>query len=166
MNSENELRVAVAGFGTMGRKHTVNCTQIDGVRVVAVAVLDEAEGAVVKSETDLPFFTDASKMLAGVPVDAFIVATPPGVRRDMVNTAIAAGTAVFIEKPIALNWRGLLFRGFFKCFEGLLYLFSVRVFRIELEGSTEMVRCLFIVFHKRQGHLSELVMYLGIMRIQ
>ncbi len=103
MNSENELRVAIAGFGTMGRKHTVNCTQIDGVKVVAVAVLDEAEGAVVKSETDLPFYTDAKKMLAEVPVDAFIVATPPGVRRDVVNAAIAAGTAVFIEKPIALD---------------------------------------------------------------
>jgi len=103
VNSEYELRVAVAGFGTMGRKHTVNCTQIDGVKVAAVAVLDEAEGAVVSSETNLPFYIDAKKMLAEVPVDAIIIATPPGVRRDMVNTAIAAGTAVFIEKPIALD---------------------------------------------------------------
>ena len=43
MSLEPELRVAVAGFGTMGRKHTVNCTQIKGVEVTAIAVADAAE---------------------------------------------------------------------------------------------------------------------------
>jgi len=103
VNSGNELKVAVAGFGTMGRKHTVNCTQIDGVRVVAVAVLDEAEGAAVDSETNLPSYVDAEKMLTEVPVDALIVATPPGVRQELVNAALAARKAVFVEKPIALD---------------------------------------------------------------
>ena len=38
MSREPELRVAVAGFGVMGRKHTLNCSQIEGVEVAAVAV--------------------------------------------------------------------------------------------------------------------------------
>ena len=97
------MRVAVAGFGTMGRKHTENCTQIEGVEVVAVAVADAAEGAAVNAEAGLPAYEDAEKMLAEVPVDALIVATPPGVRRKMIGAAAAAGKALFVEKPIALD---------------------------------------------------------------
>ena len=87
----------------MGRKHTANCTLIEGVKVVAVAVLDEVEGAAVRSETNLPSYVDAVRMLTEVPIDAFIVTTPPGVRRGMIHAAVAAGKAVFVEKPIALD---------------------------------------------------------------
>ncbi len=96
------IRVAVAGFGTMGRKHTGNCNDIDGVAVVAITGADEAEADVIRAEAGVPAFTDAVEMLGAVDCDALVVATPPGVRREMVMDA-AAGKAVFIEKPIALD---------------------------------------------------------------
>ena len=88
--SEKNLRVVVIGFGTMGRKHTENCSRIEGVEVVAVVGVDEAEAEAIKTE-------------AGVPVDAVILATPPGVRRETVMTAAGMGMALFLEKPIALD---------------------------------------------------------------
>lgn len=103
MTSEAQIRVVVAGFGTMGRKHTVNCNDIDGVTVVAISGADEAEAEMIRTEAGVPAFTDAVEMLAAVPCDALIVATPPGVRQQMVMAAAAAGKAVFVEKPIALD---------------------------------------------------------------
>ncbi len=97
------IRVAVAGFGTMGRKHTGNCNDIDGVAVVAITGADEAEADVIRAEAGVPAFTDAVEMLGAVDCDALVVATPPGVRREMVMAAAAAGKAIFIEKPIALD---------------------------------------------------------------
>ncbi len=97
------IRVAVAGFGTMGRKHTVNCNDIDGVSVVAITGADEAEADVIRAEAKVPAFTDGVEMLGTVDCDALVVATPPGVRRDMVMAAAAAGKAIFVEKPIALD---------------------------------------------------------------
>ena len=103
MSLEPKLRVGVAGFGTMGRKHTVNCTEIEGVEVTAIAVVDAAEGAVVAAEARLPAYEDVERMLAEVPMDALVVATPPGVRRKMISAAAAAGKALVVEKPIALD---------------------------------------------------------------
>ncbi|UCB42002.1 MAG: Gfo/Idh/MocA family oxidoreductase [Dehalococcoidales bacterium] len=97
------LRVAVIGFGTMGRKHTGNCSRIEGVEVAAVVGVDEAEAEIIKAEAKVPAYTDADMMLAEVPLDALILATPPGVRRETVMAAANMGKALFLEKPIALN---------------------------------------------------------------
>jgi predicted dehydrogenase len=95
--------VSVAGFGTMGRKHTASCKGIDGVEVVAVSALDEAEADAIRAEAGVPAYLSAERMLAEVPADALIVATPPGVRRDLVHLAAGEGKALFVEKPIALD---------------------------------------------------------------
>ena len=102
-NSEKNLRVAVIGFGTMGRKHTENCARIEGVEVAAVVGVDEAEAETIRTEAKIPAYTDAATMLAEVPVDAVILATPPGTRRETVMKAAAMGKALFLEKPIALD---------------------------------------------------------------
>jgi predicted dehydrogenase len=102
-NSEKNLRVAVIGFGTMGRKHTENCSRIDGVEVATVVGVDETEAEAIRTEARVPAYTDAFRMLAEVPVDAVILATPPGTRRETVMKAAAMGRALFLEKPIALD---------------------------------------------------------------
>jgi predicted dehydrogenase len=100
---EKDLRVAVIGFGTMGRKHTKNCSRIGGVEVATVVGVDEAEAEVIRAEAGVPAYTDAIKMLNEVPVDAVILATPPGVRRETVMAAAGMGKSLFLEKPITLN---------------------------------------------------------------
>jgi myo-inositol 2-dehydrogenase/D-chiro-inositol 1-dehydrogenase len=102
-DSGKVLRVAVIGFGTMGRKHTENCSRIEGVEVAAVVGIDETEAETIKAEARVPAYTDAVKMLAEVPLDAVILATPPGVRSETVLAAADMGKAIFLEKPIALS---------------------------------------------------------------
>ncbi|HEY32812.1 MAG TPA: Gfo/Idh/MocA family oxidoreductase [Dehalococcoidia bacterium] len=103
MNSGKTLKVAVIGFGTMGRKHTENCSRIEGVEVAAVVGVDEVEAETIKAEARVPAYTDAVKMLAEVPVDAVILATPPGLRRETVMAAANMSKSLFLEKPITLN---------------------------------------------------------------
>jgi myo-inositol 2-dehydrogenase/D-chiro-inositol 1-dehydrogenase len=102
-DSGEHLRVAVIGFGTMGRKHTKNCSRIEGVEVAAVVGADEAEAETIKAEVGIPVYTDAIKMLNEVPVDVVVLATPPGTRRETVIAAAGMGKALFLEKPIALD---------------------------------------------------------------
>jgi len=103
MNPGEVLRVAIVGFGTMGRMHWVNCSRIEGVEVVAIVGGSETEAEAIAAEAKIPAYVTVDEMLASIPVDAVIVATPPGVRRETVVTAAAAGKALFLEKPIALD---------------------------------------------------------------
>lgn len=103
MSSEKQIRVAVAGFGTMGRKHTANCSDIEDVAVVAISGFDEVEAAVIRKEANVPAFTNGVEMLNSVDCDAVVIATPPGVRKELTLAAATAGKAIFIEKPIALD---------------------------------------------------------------
>ena len=102
-DSEKNLRVAVIGFGTMGHKHTQNCSRIEGVEVTAVVGADEAEAEAIRVGARVPAYTDADKMLAEVAVDAVILATPPRVRYRTVMSAAGMGKSLFLEKPIALD---------------------------------------------------------------
>jgi predicted dehydrogenase len=103
MNMERVLRIGVVGCGNMGRKHTTNCSRMEGVSVAAVVDTDVAKAAALGAEVEAAVYDSTEMMLADVPVDAVIVATPPGVRWEIVKAAAANGQALFVEKPIALN---------------------------------------------------------------
>ena len=103
MNTERALRIAVVGCGNMGRKHTANCCRMKGVSVVAVVDTDVTKAAVLGAEVKADVFDSVEMMFANIAADAVIVATPPEVRQEIVKAAVAAGQALFVEKPIALN---------------------------------------------------------------
>ncbi len=103
MNMERKLRIGVVGCGNMGHKHTANCLRIKGISVVAVVDTDVAKAEALGAQVDAAVYDSVETMLANVPVDAVIVATPPGVRWEIVKEAAANGQAPFVEKPIALN---------------------------------------------------------------
>ena len=103
MNMERVLRIGVVGCGNMGRKHATNCSLMKGVSVVAVADTDVTKAAALGAQVKAAVYDSVEMMLANVPVDAVIVATPPGVRWEIVKAATSNGQAPFVEKPIALN---------------------------------------------------------------
>ncbi len=98
------LRIAVVGAGAMGRRHArVIASRPANFALSAVMDLDpsvaidvaEAHGAkAAAAETDA---------LAGA--DAVVVATPIGAHAGTVRRALANGTHVLVEKPIAANAR-------------------------------------------------------------
>ncbi len=102
MGPDRPLRVGIVGFGTMGRKHAASCARIPGVEVVAAVGADEVEASFIR-RAGLPAFIDTARMLEEVPLDAIIMAQPPGVREVAILAAAAAGKALFVEKPLALD---------------------------------------------------------------
>lgn len=103
MSKKQALRIGVVGCGIMGRIHTTNLSRMKGVSVVAVVDTDVAKAAALGAEFKVAFYDSAQAMLADVPVDVVIIATPPEVRWEIVRAATANRQATFIEKPIALN---------------------------------------------------------------
>ncbi|MSQ11652.1 MAG: Gfo/Idh/MocA family oxidoreductase [Dehalococcoidia bacterium] len=103
MTAEQVLKVGIVGCGQMGRKHAMNCRRVEGVAVVAVADVREELARKLADEVNASPYTSADEMMAAVRLDALIVGTPPTVRKGPVEAAAAAGAAVFVEKPLALD---------------------------------------------------------------
>lgn len=98
-----DLRIGVAGCGQMGQKHAINCSRIVGVTVSAVADKDMERAIALAQRIGAAPYPSAEAMIAEGRLDALVVTTPPGERREIVMAATSAGAALLAEKPIALD---------------------------------------------------------------
>jgi UDP-N-acetyl-2-amino-2-deoxyglucuronate dehydrogenase len=95
------LSFGLIGAGNIARTHAAAIRAGERARLVAVAggpaaaELAEAEGA--------RHHQDAAALLADPAVDAVILCTPSGIRRDYTVAAAAAGKHVLVEKPIEVS---------------------------------------------------------------
>lgn len=102
-DAAGQLRIVIAGAGTMARHHAV---AVDGSAVPArvVAVADpstEARAAMLDGVPDALEFASLDEALAALAVDIVHVCTPPGTHEALALTAIEAGCHVYVEKPFA-----------------------------------------------------------------
>jgi len=103
LKNKRPVKIGVAGCGQMGQKHAHNCSQIEGVTVIAVADTNMARArALAKKVSAIPY-KSTDTLIADSDIDALIVATPPDAHGKDALAAIKAGKAVFVEKPIALD---------------------------------------------------------------
>lgn len=94
------LRVGVIGTGAMGQHHVRIYSEMDDVELVGISDVDvKRVGELASHYNTLPF-TDYKKMLAQ-DLDAVSIVVPTMLHRQVVLDALAAGTNVLIEKPIA-----------------------------------------------------------------
>ncbi len=97
------LKVAVVGVGAMGRNHARIFAEMPQTRLAAVADLDtEAAGQVARTYK-AEAYADFEKMLAVERPDVVSVAAPTRLHRPVAVAALAAGSHVFVEKPLALS---------------------------------------------------------------
>ncbi len=97
------LKVAVVGVGAMGRNHARIFAEMPQTRLAAVADLDtEAAGQVARTYK-AEAYADFEKMLAVERPDVVSVAAPTRLHRPVAAAALAAGSHVFVEKPLALS---------------------------------------------------------------
>lgn len=96
-----ELRVAVVGAGWAGVEHCGSIASLGAARVCAVVDLDAARGCALADELGARFHPDVDTLLDAEPLDAVIVATPPGSHREPAVAALERGIGVLIEKPLA-----------------------------------------------------------------
>lgn len=97
------LRAAVIGVGAMGRHHARVYTEMEGVRLVAVADPDEAACVPLAHRYHIPIYADFCAMLDREQPDLVSVAVPTQAHYEVAAAVLQRGIPVLIEKPIAAS---------------------------------------------------------------
>jgi predicted dehydrogenase len=95
------IRIGVVGYGEWGPNHVRNFSGVPGVHVAGVA--DARADRLKKACEQYPAlrtFTSHRELIAGVELDALVVATPTSTHADVVRDALDAGLHVLCEKPL------------------------------------------------------------------
>jgi predicted dehydrogenase len=96
------LCILVAGAGLFGREHLDRLINRADVRIAGIADPNPAALDLARMHYRVPdLFTDPLEMIARVPADGVIVATPSSTHVEIAQRAIAHGRAVLLEKPVA-----------------------------------------------------------------
>jgi predicted dehydrogenase len=97
------LRAAVIGLGWWGRHITLAVAESDRVRVVSTFDPATEASKDFANQHGLSLAASFESILADAAVDAVIVATPHALHEPQALAALAAGKAVFCEKPLAMS---------------------------------------------------------------
>ena len=98
---DRELRVGLAGLGSMGRNHLRILAARDDIRLSAVADPVEATLAGATAQTGAQGFAEPLAMIAEAELDAVVIAAPTTAHVPLALAAIQRGIAVLVEKPLA-----------------------------------------------------------------
>ncbi|MDQ8145208.1 MAG: Gfo/Idh/MocA family oxidoreductase [Gemmatimonadota bacterium] len=103
MNDGKSFRVALVGCGRISANHFDAIERIEGLELVSVCDVVEERAAEAGRRWGVPFFTQLPQMLAAVPSDVVVVATPSGLHPAHGILAARAGRHVISEKPMAIS---------------------------------------------------------------
>jgi predicted dehydrogenase len=109
LGANEDIRVAVVGFGGRGGEHINAFSSIPGCRVTALCDADEKVlmGRAGKMKDKVETYVDVRKLLESKNVDAIATATPNHWHSLVTVWACQAGKDVYVEKPISHNvWEG------------------------------------------------------------
>jgi UDP-N-acetyl-2-amino-2-deoxyglucuronate dehydrogenase len=97
------IRIALLGCGRISKNHFDAIARIPDLELVSVcdSVSERAEQA--GTANNVPWFTSYEQMLADVPSDAVVIATPSGLHPQHGIVAAKAGRHVISEKPMAIS---------------------------------------------------------------
>ena len=99
----SELRVGVAGLGSVAAQILPSFRDLPGVRLGAAAdARKEARDQFVK-DYDLPAYEDVAEMCRSAPIDVVWIATPNTVHCEHAIAAAKNGKHVICEKPMAIT---------------------------------------------------------------
>lgn len=98
--SYNRLRLAVIGAGAIGRKHAMLIKESSAAELAALSDISPTAHRFA-DELKVPYFQDYRKMLACMPLDGGIVATPTSSHTAVGLACAENGVHILMEKPIA-----------------------------------------------------------------
>ena len=105
--ANNDIRVAVVGFGGRGKDHISGFSKLPGVRL---AGLCDADAAIIDRElnrltasSNIKSFTDIRKLLEDKDIDVISIATPNHWHSLGAIWSVQAGKDVYVEKPVSHN---------------------------------------------------------------
>ncbi len=97
------IRIAALGCGRISRNHFDAIAQIPDLRLVSVCDVVEERARAAGEQYGVPWFTDHAAMLAAVPSDAVVIATPSGLHPQHGILAAESGRHVISEKPMGIS---------------------------------------------------------------
>ena len=98
-----ELRVGLAGLGSMGRNHVRVLSARSDCRLVAVAdPMPDVLAAAVRS-TGAQGFAEPLAMIAEADLDALVISAPTTAHVALALAALDRGMAILVEKPLAAD---------------------------------------------------------------
>ncbi|MEI6446564.1 MAG: Gfo/Idh/MocA family oxidoreductase [Actinomycetes bacterium] len=97
------IRTAVVGLGKMGISHLALVRAHPDVDLVGVCDASSYVLGVLEKNTGVKTWSDYSKMLDEVELDAVVISTPSASHASMVEAALERGISVFCEKPFTLS---------------------------------------------------------------
>jgi predicted dehydrogenase len=98
---ERELRVGLAGLGSMGRNHLRLLSARPDARLTAVADPVPAALAAATESSGAQGFAEPLAMIAEAELDALVIAAPTTAHVPLALGAIRRGIAILVEKPLA-----------------------------------------------------------------
>ncbi len=100
------VRFGLIGLGIHGMRYARHLLyDIDGAELYAVCRQDPARGEAFAREHNVRYYREYLDLLNDPRVDAVVVVTPPYLHERVCTTALSAGKAVLVEKPLARNTR-------------------------------------------------------------
>jgi UDP-N-acetyl-2-amino-2-deoxyglucuronate dehydrogenase len=101
--ADRPIRLALIGCGRIAKNHFEAIAKLDDVELVSVCDVVESRARDAGAAQGVPWFTNLDQMLAQVPSDAVVVATPSGLHPPHGIAAAKAGRHVISEKPMAIS---------------------------------------------------------------
>ena len=95
------LSFGIVGVGTISEQYLAELPKLPGLRLVAVADLDEKRAQEVATEQGVIALT-VDSLLEDPRIDAILNLTTPAAHVEVATKALRAGKHVFSEKPLAL----------------------------------------------------------------
>lgn len=97
------LKIAILGFGFMGKVHGEAYARLPGVRLVAIGGCREERFREWKAPYPIQFYVDPDALLESAGADVVDVCLPTFMHEEFVTKAAERGMHVICEKPLALN---------------------------------------------------------------
>lgn len=94
------IRLAIVGFGLVGRRHAEAVGHADGAILCAV-VDPDGQARSEASQLSVPCYSALGDMISAEQPDGIILATPTTLHVEQALQCIDAGIAVLVEKPLA-----------------------------------------------------------------
>lgn len=103
MTAPKGFRVALVGCGRIAKNHFEALARIEGLTLSAVCDTDPDRAREAGEQQRVPWFSSYEQMLAEVPSDVVVIATPSGLHPQQGILAARAGRHVITEKPMAIS---------------------------------------------------------------
>jgi UDP-N-acetyl-2-amino-2-deoxyglucuronate dehydrogenase len=100
---DRPIRLALVGCGRISRNHLDAAAKIDDLEFVSVCDTEASRAQQTGEAIGVPWFTSMETMLAEVPSDAVVIATPSGLHPQHGILAAKAGRHVISEKPMGIS---------------------------------------------------------------